>query len=503
MRKILVVVVTFLVACSVSIRVAHAQASTGQPTSTPPSVSPPQASEENLKKIIEAAQEARDNQETEDEITQWRTAFIMATQLHVIEGIYVCSLGLEQAFKDGNHPLERLAALRSGVTELKRQSGAGPIWGAQLEVALAIALEEQGKRAEAAASAKRAVTVLESALGSKSHDYRETLHTLATLFEEAGNSVALEFTRRIDEIERARDSEPVFGFKTDSAIRAQTDQLRTAIESSSTVQIELTLMQISGSAEKLDVKNPFRAKGLSESAMAVLKAAEAGKKTEGADRVLPLAESMLRKALDAREKAMGANTLADTSKLSLELYHLREYQSEVDALSVYYASIGEAKKQEELLVRALGASERILGKNHPALAGPLRRLGDLYFGAGNKDRFKQTASEGAPAADDGGLDKAIGLIRREVAIYENAFGSDDPILHASVARLGELLWMKGDEKAAKACDERAGKLQEADSDSKTPEQTMLQEVKEHRAFLRFEEAEDQFETFHKMHPDKS
>src|SRR4051812_39349683 len=121
----------------------------------------------------------------------------MAVQLRSVEATYVSSLGLEQAFKDGNHPLERAAALRAGVNELKKQGGAGPIWGAQLEVALAIALEEQGKRAEAASCARRAVTVLESALGSKSHDYRETLHTLATLFEEAGNSVALEFTRRI------------------------------------------------------------------------------------------------------------------------------------------------------------------------------------------------------------------------------------------------------------------------------------------------------------------
>ena len=501
MRKIQVVV-TIILACSVPIRIAVAQEASAP---TPPTSSVPlAASDENLRKTIEAAQEAHENQELDEEITQWRTAFIMATQLRAVEATYVCALGLEQAFKDETHPLERLAALRSGVTELKKQGGAGPIWGAQLEVALAIALEEQGKRAEAAAAAKRAVSVLESALGPKSHDYRETLRTLATLFEEGGNNtVSLEFARRIEDIEKGQENEPVFDFKPDSAIRAQMDQLRSALETSSTVQIELTLMQISAAAERLDIKNPFRAKGLSDSAAAVLKQAGTKKKTDGEDRVLPSAEKIMRKALDTREHAMGTNTLADTSKLSLELYHLREFEREVDTLAAYYAVIGESKKQEELLVRALATSERILGKQHPALAGPLRRLGDFYFRAGGKDRVRQAASEGAQATDDAGLDKAIALSRREVSIYESAFGSDDPILHSSVARLGDLLWMKGDEQAAKACDARVAKLQEADSDTKTPEQTMLREVKEHRAFLRFEEAEDEIETFHKMHPDKS
>jgi len=498
MRKICVVVMFALVCAFPPFAKAQAPAA-GQP---PPSSSTPlPASEENLKKIIQAAQEARENQEFEQEITQWRTAFVMAVQLRSVEATYVSSLGLEQAFKDGNHPLERAAALRSGVIELKKQSGAGPIWGAQLEVALAIALEEHGKRAEAAASARRAVAVLESALGTKSHEYHETLRTLATLFEEAGNSVSLEFSRRIDEIERAREQEPVFGFKPDAAVHALQDQLRTAIDNASIVQMQLVLVQLSGAADKLDVKSPFRAKALSDAAMAVLKAPESTKKN--ADRPLAQAESMLRKALEGREKAMGTNTLADTSKLSLELYHLREYLSETDTLSQYYAANSETKKQEDLLVRALQTSERILGTKHPALAGPLRHLSDLYFGAGNKNRVKQAAAEAAATDDGGGLDKAIALIKREVAIYESTFGSDDPILQGSVSRLGELLWMKGDETAAKACDERAAKLAEADSDTKTPEQTMLQEVKQHRAFLRFEEAQDQYETFRKMHPDKS
>ena len=496
MRKI-PIVVTLALVCSISLAFAqsHAVAS-----SAPASAA---ASEEALKKAIQAAQEAHENQETDEEITQWRTAFVAAVQLHAVEAIYVSSLGLDQSFKDGSHPLERAAALRAGVNELKKMGGAGPIWGAQLEVSLAIALEEHGKRAEAGASAKRAVAVLETALGPKSRDYRETLRTLATLFEEGGNSAAaIDFTRRIDDIDKTRDSEPVFGYKPDVPIRLLQEQLRTAIETSSAVQTQLALGQISTSSEKLEVKNPFRAKAMSDAAVAVLKTSDPGKKLDPNVRPLSLAESMLRKAIDLRERAMGANALADTSKLSLELYHLREYQSEVDTLSNFYALIGETKKQEELLLRALEANERILGKQHPALAGPLRHLADLYAGSGNKDRVNKVAAT-ERVAEDGALDKAIALMTREVAIYEQTFGAQDAILAGSVTRLGELLWTKGDEAAAKVCDERASKLQEADAEVKTAEQTMLHEVKQHRAFLRFEEAEDQYDTFRKMHPERS
>lgn len=467
-----------------------------------------QATESNLKRLIAAAQEAHQNQEMELEITNWRTAFMVAVTLRNVEATYISSLGLEQVFKENSRPLERVAALRSGVNELKKQGGAGPIWGAQMEVALAIALEEQGKRGDAATAARRAVAVLENALGPKSHDFRETLRTLTTLFEEGGNVVAAEFARRLEEIERSRDAEPVFGYKPDSPLRGYIDLLRAAVDSSSAVQVQLNLGQINNAAEKLDPKNPFRAKALSEAAGMVLNSAF-GKKTDPVSRIQPVAEGMLRKAVELRERAMGSTLVQDTSKLTLELYHLREYQREVDLLSRFYAAAGETQKQEELLVRALASSEKLLGQAHPALAGPLRRLGDFYYGSGNKDRVKQVGADAAAAAaaarqDNGaGLDKALTLVRRELAIYEYAFGKEAPILQSSVSRLSELLWLKGQEAEAKQCDERVAKLTEAEQAARSAEESMLLEVKQHRAFLRFEEAEDQYETFRKLHPDKS
>ena len=79
MRKILIVVTLALVCAATSV-FAQAQAA----AATPP-VASGLASEENLKKVIQAAQEAHENQETDDEITQWRTAFVLAIQLHAVE----------------------------------------------------------------------------------------------------------------------------------------------------------------------------------------------------------------------------------------------------------------------------------------------------------------------------------------------------------------------------------------------------------------------------------
>ena len=209
----------------------------------------------------------------------------------------------------------------------------------------------------------------------------------------------------------------------------------------------------------------------------------------------------MRKAIEVRERAMGSAKITDVSKLSLELLHLRQYQEEVDILVRHYHSLGDQRKQEELLTRSLQTVEKILGSEHPALAGPLRKLSDFYYGGNNRERVKRLA-EGS-GKDDARLDKAIDFVRRELALYETAFGKSDPILSSSLSRLAELLWVKGSEQEAKPLDERAATLKEAQMLSQSAEQTMKQEIKQLRAFLRFEDADEEFENFKKLHPDKS
>lgn len=458
---------------------------------------PAAGSEEALRGHIKAALEAHENSDYDAEVTAWRSAYVEAANLKNTDALFQAITALDQLFKENDHPMERISTLKSGADLLKKAGGAGVIWAAQVEVALACALEDQGKRQEAASTARKALPVLEQNFGAKSREYRETLRMLIGMFEDDGNAtVASDLSLKYDEIERARDAEPVFGFQPDPRIRPLVDKVRAAFPKN-VVDAHFSLGQIASIADKLPEKNPYRAKALSSAASACL-----NRKAKVDPKVINIAEGYVKKALDIRERAMGTARITDVSKLSLELLHLRHYQEEIDLLARHYASTGEGQKQEELLVRSLTTVEKILGPDHPALAGPLRKLADFYYGNNNKERVKRLAS-GSGSKDDARLDKAIDLVTRELALYEKAFGKEDAILVKTLDRLAELQWVKGNEAVAKPLDQRAGALREAMLVSQTPEVTMKQEVKQLRAFLRFEDADEEVEIFKKLHPDKS
>lgn len=453
-------------------------------------------SEEALRGYIRAALDAQSNGDFDSEVSGWRAAYVESNSMKSPDGLFQAMSSLDTLFKDNARPLERVAILKSGADSLKKMGPGGALWAAQAEIALAVALEDHGKRQEAANTARRALPVLEQNFGSKSREYRVTLRMLIGVFEEDGNAgVASDLAMKYDEIERVRDAEPIFGFQTDPRIRPLVEKVRAAFPKN-VVDAHFSLGQIAAIADRLPEKNPFRAKALSDAASACL-----NRKTKVDPKVITLAEGYLKKAIDVRERVMGTARITDVSKLSLELLHLRLYQEEVDILVRHYATLGDARKQEELLTRSLQTVERVLGGDHPALAGPLRKLSDFYYGGNNRDRVKRLA-EGV-AKDDARLDKAISYVQRELNLYEAAFGKEDPILANSLSRLAELLWVKGSEKEAKPLDERASALREAQLLSQNSEQSMKQEVKQLRAFLRFEDAEEEFENFKKLHPDKN
>jgi hypothetical protein len=464
---------------------------TGQST-TPPSP------EDSLRNHIKAALEAHENSDFDAEITGWRSAYVESVNLKSLDHMFQATMAMDQLFKENDRPLERVAALRSGADALRKVVPSGAIWAAQVDIALACALEDQGKRAEAASTARKALPVLEQNFGSRSREYRETLRMLIGMFEEDGNAnVASDLATKYDEIERVRDSEPVFGFQPDPRVRTLVEKVRAAFPKN-VVEAHFSLGQIASIADKMPEKNPFRAKALSDSASACLNR----KSTNKVDpKVITIAEGYIKKALETRERAMGNERITDVSKLSLELLHLRQYQDEVDILARHYGSMGDQKRQEELLTRSLQTVEKLLGPDHPALAGPLRKLSDFYYGNNNKERVKRIA-EGT-SQDNARLDKAIELANRELSLYEKAFGKDDPILINTLSRVAEMHWVKGQEKEAKQLDLRAGGLREAQLISQTPETTMKQEVKQLRAFLRFEDADEEFDVFKKLHPDKN
>jgi tetratricopeptide (TPR) repeat protein len=462
----------------------------------PAPIGVPPGTEEALRVHLKTAREAHDASDFDSEVTAWRSAYMEAVGLKNPDALFQIVMAMDQMFKENDRPLERTATLKSGGDLLRKFGGAGPIWAAQVDIALACALEDQGKRQEAASTARRALPVLEQSFGAKSREYRDTLRMLIGMFEEDGNAtVASDLTAKYDEAERLRDAEPVFGFTADPRIRPLVDKIRTAFPKN-VVEAHFSLGQVASITEKLPDKNPHKARALTAAASACL-----NRKAKVDPKVINIAEGYVKKALDIRERAMGTTQIADASKLSIELLHLRSYQEEVDILSRHYATAGDQSKQEELLLRSLQTVEKVLGSNHPALAGPLRKLADFYYGNNNRERVKRLAS--GTAKDDARLDKAIELVKRELGLYEAAFGKEDPILIKTLDRLAELQWVKGNEKDAKPLDQRAGVLREALTSLLTPEQNIRQEIKQLRAFLRFEDADEELEIFKKLHPDKS
>lgn len=454
-------------------------------------------SEESFRKHLRAAREARESGDLDEEITALRTAYITAVQLQLPEGIFQSTQALDQAFKESDKPMERVGALRSGSTELKKLGTDKSLWAAQIDVALAIALEDQSKRGEAATTAKKAVGVLESALGLRSREYRETLRMLSTMFEEDGNaSIAGELGAKYNAIEQAREAEPLFGYQADPKIRTLLQRLRAAVaRPQNIVEVQWSLGQIASGAEKIDAKSPYRARAFSEAAAICL-----NPKKKLDSKIGLIAEGYLRKAIDLHERAL-ENRIAETSETSLEVVHFRDLQSDILLLGDYYAKNKETSKQEELLKRGLAVAERVLGENHPALAGPLRQLANYYYGVNNKDQIKRLA-EGA-AKDDSRLDAAIALGERELSIYGKAFGANDPILLNTVQHLAQLHWVKGSSARAKEFDTRINELKEQLYAFKAPEKTLQDEVRQLKAFLRFEDAAEQVETFKKLYPDKT
>jgi hypothetical protein len=457
-----------------------------------------EVSEANLRLHVRQALEARDSGEFEEEVTNWRSAYIMAVQLKNVAAVQQATFGLEQAFKDPEHALERITSLRSGAAKIRDLAGANSPLAAQVDVQLAVALEDNGKRTEAATVARRALAVLESTLGPKSREFRETLRTLAVMFEEDGHVGAAEFTNRYDELERQLDAQPVFGFSAEPKLRALLENLRATVRKKNLIESQFILSQVVAAADKLEEKNPYRSKVMSEAAALCFRSKALPPEQDV--KLKNLAETQMRRVLDIRERVIGTGPLADVSSNSLPLVHLRQYQSDADILTAYYGTLKDSRKQEDLLNRSLATVERALGPNHPALAAPLRKLAEFYYGSESKDRVRRL-SQGNRAADPR-LSKAIDLATRELKLFEAAFGADDPILLGVVTRLAEFHGVKGDDAKAKEYDERVTKLREQAS-LRSPEQNVRQEVKQLRAFLRFEDAEDQVETFKKLFPDKS
>ena len=134
------------------------------------------------------------------------------------------------------------------------------------------------------------------------------------------------------------------------------------------------------------------------------------------------AELLYRRALEGREKALGAehpDTLTSVSNLGLLLDDKGQYE-----------------EAEELSRRALEGREKALGSEHPGTLNSVNNLGILLY-------------------DKGDYEGAEALYRRALEGYEKALGAEHPGTLNSVNNLGLLLRDKGDYEGAEALCRRA------------------------------------------------
>ena len=134
------------------------------------------------------------------------------------------------------------------------------------------------------------------------------------------------------------------------------------------------------------------------------------------------AEISLRRALELREKALGADhpdTLMSLNNLGILLSDKGDYEG-----------------AEELYRRALAGREKALGADHPQTLDSIHSLGILLMNKGDYEGAEE-------------------LYRQALAGYEKALGADHPDTLASLNNLGILLKNKGDYQGAEEVCRRA------------------------------------------------
>jgi hypothetical protein len=116
--------------------------------------------------------------------------------------------------------------------------------------------------------------------------------------------------------------------------------------------------------------------------------------------------------------------------------------------------------------------------------------------AGLKRRNAGAASD----QPDPRFEKALSYGRRQLSIYEQAFGKDDPWLADTVEKLAEIYDWMGNSEAARPLHDRALNMRQAPRVPQSEEDEVKYEVRQLRLLLRFDEADERAELYLTHHP---
>jgi CHAT domain-containing protein/tetratricopeptide (TPR) repeat protein len=292
--------------------------------------------------------------------------------------------------------------------ETLRRLGANHPRNGHVLRALGIAYHEHGKYAEAEDAYRRALPILEKAVGKNHEDVTSTLNRLAGVCDEEGKYGEAEalYGRLLAIVEKARGpSHPAVGDVTNNFAGLYFHQGKYD-DAEKLFRRSLTIYEKArgpNSPDVADVLNNLAAVYESQNRFSE-------------------AEGSYRRALAIFEKS------PDKDHPSLA--------SALDNLGVLYFRLDKYADAEGLHQRALAIREKSLGKEHPDVATALLHLGIV-------------------AKEQGKYAEAEGSYRRALAIKENALGVNHPDVAEILERLAAVLDASGNTESALASSRRA------------------------------------------------
>ena len=444
-----------------------------------------------LQQHLDLAEKARQRSDTKEELRHLRPAFDRAIRLRSVELIEYVAGMIELAYQNTEQMDKGLEAMKRADAKIRSIAGAESVQAAEFESEVAMTYVEMGRPGDAQALMTEVARKLRKAAGPDSLLLQNVLEEQAMLAEMSGKEKqSSDVMKEAEAIEERRHHKSDFGFPPDASITRLLDQARAALEKKELVQVDRLVAEATAAAERLDVHNPQRAVVWWEAAMVY----------DNAPVRPELVARHLLKSLDLSESALGKEQIADVSRVTLPMVHLLQVGTALYRLPRLCGQLGAFLDCGAVYERGLADFERALGPNHPAVGSLLGELSSFLSFSAGQDRLTRRNAGAASDQPDARFEKALSCVRRQLTIYEQAFGKDDPLVADTVERMAEIYDWMGDLEAARPLHDRAMNMGQTPRVFQSEEDEVIYEVRHLRLLLSFDEADARAELYLTQHP---
>jgi hypothetical protein len=429
-----------------------------------------------IQQRLSLAEKARQTNDTERELSELQPAFERAIEIQSVGLIQYVLECLVRAYHDIDEKQKAVGPIKRAVEAVRRIAGPESFQTAEFEMQAAMEYFSIDQNAEALTLITEAERKIRKTAGPDSAILKQVLETRALMIGMTGGDEkqGAGVMKEAQAIEQRRHQANEFGYVPDPAIERLLVEASSASSGKDYATADRLAMEITAAAERLDIRNPFRARAWYSVATMVYGSVPAA--VRGA-----LREKYLRRSLDLSETAMGNQRLPDVMRPSLPLAHLQVFAGTARTLTEYYTTARRSTDNLALLKRCVATHEQTLGPDHPMLGVWFGDLSEFYL----KQRSFATA---------------IDYQQRKLRTFERSFGANDTQVEEPVRRLADIYRAKGDEATAQLLYARATKMMNPGSPPLSEEEYLRTEVRHLRLLFHFDEANEQIELFQTRHP---